>query len=197
MRYHADLQWVRMASRTFSRTVVIRIKLLPFTGLVYHWFSNSAGVRRKDSDDSGISPPVESSWQVARVLEVDNDPGLPVRCNNVGYGAIGAANRNNSLFALYQCIASVYIRSLSSFSGFFGRSHLKNVNDQQSKSDENGGILKHFFPKWGSIFAPLGVLIGGWGYWNIRDNRRLFWGTSTFLFGCILWMYGFARLITL
>src|ERR1019366_5431337 len=47
MRYHADLQWVRMASRTFSRTVVIRIKLLPFTGLVYHWFSNSAGVRRK------------------------------------------------------------------------------------------------------------------------------------------------------
>jgi len=28
MRYHADLQWVRMAFRDFSRTVVIRLDML-------------------------------------------------------------------------------------------------------------------------------------------------------------------------
>ena len=50
-----------------------------------------------------------------------------------------------------------------------------------------------FFPSWSIVFAPIGIAVIGWGWWNIRDNR---WQSFiTFLIGCILWMYGFAAVL--
>jgi len=54
-----------------------------------------------------------------------------------------------------------------------------------------------YFPKWCAIFAPFGAAGIWWSWDNIRRERRLPLSLSVFCISAILWMYGFARLITL
>ena len=69
----------------------------------------------------------------------------------------------------------------------------KDIYNEQSKRDADSNDLNYLFPPWSVIFAPIGIAVLGWGWWNIRDNR---WRSSiTFLIGCILWMYGFAAIL--
>jgi hypothetical protein len=86
---------------------------------------------------------------------------------------------------------------LGSIGSLSSRAHLVNVDYQQSNGYSERTPFNKFFPKWGVIFAPVGLCIGFWGWYNIRDGRRLKWGTAAVVVGCILWGYGFARLITL
>lgn len=137
---------------------------------------------------------------MSSILEIDHDPSSLLRAlghHEVGDYTIGASHGDMCAFALNQGIVSEIIRRLGSVRRFFSRTHLTNVDDQQAASDSERTPFQNFFPKWGSVFAPIGLVAGFWGWSNIRDNRRLRWGTTAFVCGLIMWGYGFARLITL
>jgi hypothetical protein len=81
----------------------------------------------------------------------------------------------------------------SSIGGFLGGTHQEDIHNQQSEGNNDRCDFNTFFPSWSIVFAPIGIAVIGWGWWNIRDNR---WQSFiTFLIGCILWMYGFAAVL--
>jgi hypothetical protein len=88
-------------------------------------------------------------------------------------------------------------RALGSFGGFSRFPRLPSVDTENTESDQDSPYLKRFFPRWCAIFAPFGAIVLGWGWWNLRDNRRLPWSAISFCVGCIFWIYGFTRLVSL
>jgi hypothetical protein len=84
----------------------------------------------------------------------------------------------------------------SSFSGIravSSGSHLADIDQEQTESDEDS----KFFPKWGFVFAPIGAAGIWWSWDNIRSERPVCFSLRVFVASAILWMYGLARLITL
>jgi len=57
------------------------------------------------------------------------------------------------------------------------------ANDSRNPQNFN----KPHPPRRITIAACLGILAIGWGWWNLRGNKRLVWATCIFLFGIILW----------
>jgi len=51
-------------------------------------------------------------------------------------------------------------RALGGVSGLFGGTHLADVYDQQSESDEHSSIFRYLFPKCCVILAPIGIVSG-------------------------------------
>jgi hypothetical protein len=88
-------------------------------------------------------------------------------------------------------------RGLSRIGSFGSRTRYTDVDYQQRERNGDREIFKKLFPKWGLILAPAGLFLMWIGWGNIRDNLNLRWAMVSFFGGCILWMYGFARLITL
>jgi len=84
---------------------------------------------------------------------------------------------------------------LGGISSFLGCTPEQNVYYEQAKRTGCDGYCSSFFPKWSVIFAPLGLVLLGWGWWNLRDNRRPYFSLSVFWSGCILWMYGLADIL--
>jgi len=78
-------------------------------------------------------------------------------------------------------------------SSLFRRAHLTDVDYKQPDSNNDC----KFFPKWSAIFAPFGIAGIWWSWDDLRNGRRLRLSASVFVVSAILWMYGFARLITL
>ena len=55
---------------------------------------------------------------------------------------------------------------------------------------QDSDYLKKRFPPWRiHVNGLLGFFIGWWGWHAIRNNRRLFWGICSFIFGMMLWNY--------
>jgi hypothetical protein len=54
----------------------------------------------------------------------------------------------------------------------------------------NSNQFRERFPPWRMyINSLLGFFVGWWGWHNLRNDRRLFWGTLCFIFGIIIWSY--------
>jgi hypothetical protein len=103
-----------------------------------------------------------------------------------------SVNRYPWSLDLNQVFVSNPISVLSSPGSFFSRAHLANIYDQQSESDEDS----EFFPWWSALLVLIGSYVLLWGWECLRGNQRLRWGTAAFVCGAIVYMYGFARLIT-
>jgi hypothetical protein len=79
---------------------------------------------------------------------------------------------------------------LGSISGFLCGTRLPRVHKEDSKRNN----YSRFFPRWGALVAPVGVIVLLWGWNCIRNERRLFWGILAFIGGAILWGYGYISL---
>ncbi len=99
--------------------------------------------------------------------------------------------------ALHQAVTGGNRGGFGGIGSFSGCTRLANVHYQQSERDTYRQIFKNLFPKWGFVFAPVGLFLMWIGWSDIRQDVNLRWGMTSFFSGCILWMYGFARLITL
>jgi hypothetical protein len=73
-----------------------------------------------------------------------------------------------------------------------GRTKSEDIYEKQPSSDDDRSDLSRLLPRWGVIFAPLGLMFLSWGWWNLRSSRRLRLAERTFWAGAFLWMYGFA-----
>jgi hypothetical protein len=109
---------------------------------------------------------------------------------------IYAVNSRNAEFggiSSLQCMSCEIGGFFRGLGCLFGRPHLADVDQEQTES----GNDSKFFPKWGLVFAPIGIAGIWWSWDNIRAERRVFFSVSVFVASAILWMYGLARLITL
>jgi len=66
------------------------------------------------------------------------------------------------------------------------------VSDNRSYTNQFGG---RFPPRRLWIPAFCGLIVGWWGWHNLRNDRRLSWGTIAFLSGIILWGYEVYRFV--
>jgi hypothetical protein len=68
------------------------------------------------------------------------------------------------------------------------------ANDGIGNNRADPNHFSSSFPPWRCwIPAFFGFIVGWWGWHNIRNDRRLFWGTCSFILGLILWGYGFSQ----
>ena len=83
-------------------------------------------------------------------------------------------------------------RLSSSVGGFLSRSHLANIYQEQPQSYKD----RRFFPKWCFVLALIIGFVGiNWGIDNQWSRRKRLTAVA-FSLGCILWMYGFAGILT-
>lgn len=175
---------------------VIGVKFGPLRTV---WLPHSAGISWKESNECGITPPVELCRQMPAVLKIDKDgrfSGRLIRHDYFRHSPILSTYGYVGLLAYGQGRLSILVRSLSSRSSFFSRTHLTKIHDQQADSSERDSDLSPFFPWWGIVLALIGVVAAGWGWWNLRDGNRPPWSEVSFYLGLVMWGRGLARLIT-
>jgi len=128
-----------------------------------------------------IEPKIlRGSWAIVRYVKTDVQSAMIQP-----FWAHSADNKTRS--------KSEFVCTRSSVSSILRGPHLEDVDDEQSESNQNS----KFLPKWSALFAPIGAF-GIWFTWdNVRDERRLTSSVIIFTASAILWMYGFAALITL
>ena len=87
----------------------------------------------------------------------------------------------------------------SGLSSLFGGTHLASVNDQQAQGNQDSATFERPLPPFLFWISALTGAVGVfWGWGRIRSDRgNRFWNSIAFIVGCILWIYGFAGLITL
>jgi hypothetical protein len=85
--------------------------------------------------------------------------------------------------------------ALGSIGGFFIGEQSDEVYDKQSEGNNNRSDFATLLPRWGVIFAPVGLVMLAWGWWNLRSERRVNLAEPTFWCGVIFWMYGFAFIV--
>jgi hypothetical protein len=67
---------------------------------------------------------------------------------------------------------------------------LSSCNDGIINSSKNGSEFYQVFPPWRLIWSAMfSIGISFWGWWNIRNNRRVMCGFASFVFGLFLWGY--------
>src|SRR5215467_3383310 len=49
----------------------------------------------------------------------------------------------------------------------------EDIYSEQSQGADSDADFSTFFPRWSVIFAPFGIWLLGWGWWNIRSNSRI------------------------
>jgi len=90
-------------------------------------------------------------------------------------------------FQLLACGFGLGLHSLPHFvrdSGVYGRS-----NNGRDSGGEHAD-LKRYFPPWRFVMAALASIFGiGWGWWNLRLERRQVAGLIVFVFGICIWGY--------
>lgn len=180
-------------------------------------------IRAKQWNGNGsISVPMDKVWFFARdhdPKKLDFGPALQISRggfasvlnvhNSVGAGvrAFGFYDRSPG-FYLQPCpLVEPHLffvkmqRIVCNFSRLFSRFIEGNINEQQPNIDEQQASgapgnddFNPFFPSWGIVLAPVGWVVLGWGWWHIREDRRIH--LLAFIGGCLLWMYGLGCIIT-
>ncbi len=68
---------------------------------------------------------------------------------------------------------------------------LESIDEENQESSYYGDGFKTFFPWWSCIpCAILGLRLIRWGWWNLRDGKRIPVSEYAFYGGCICWLYG-------
>jgi len=155
----------------------------PYVGILGHYF-----------DDWRILPPIKFSWKMARVLEVNQYPGLIVRTcghNDVGGYTIRTANRHVRLFAHRQSRESVFV-------SLFRGSCLSEVEIQKANSDQDSDPLEHRFQPRSLVWATCGFsnALFWRGWHNLLNDRHIFLAGVARLSRMTLLAQGLSRLIT-
>jgi len=72
----------------------------------------------------------------------------------------------------------------------------KNIGYQETTSNTHRRNFGFLFPLWGIVLAPIGLILLAWGWWNWRDGLRLPTSKIFVWTGFVLWLYGFAVILT-
>ncbi len=72
--------------------------------------------------------------------------------------------------------------------------HEKNIYHQKSESAYRPYDFDRLFPFWGVVCAPIGIVALSYGWWHIREDRRIH--LIAWIGGCLIWMYGLASVLT-
>ncbi len=146
--------------------------------------SNCLGVGNRFCIEKYDSSCNSGSLSIVNNLEVE--PGNVSHFKMEKFGGFYPNPRPLVLSEVFPCVA----QSLVSES--IGPVCFDGVPDDRTYGNElKGGFPPRRF--W--IPAFIGLLVGWWGWHNIRNDRRLFWGTCAFLFGIILWGYEIYRFL--
>jgi hypothetical protein len=136
--------------------------------------------------DNGLHPQGRS---VPGVLEINSDANWKSRIIiAVLVNTLNSDPRAIIESRLVQLSESSIGCSLSSLGGILGGAPKEDIYQEESGSTRSDSYFNPFLPRWGFIFAPIGIVTLAWGWWHIRGDRRIH--LLAFIGGCLLWMYG-------